>query len=182
MARESKTRIRFFTVWTEKKEMEWLDRMARDGWALTQVVPFVYSFQRSAAGSYIHRADFRIGKFDEEEYLSLFRDAGWEYLCRVGGWYYFRIDANVHPITEIYTDNSSKAQKYRRLLWFLLIVLFHAAYFTLLDLGTHLFDKYSGAYGLRWFMYAVVAVGWYAIISIARMFLRLKRNDNSGED
>ena len=48
-----------------------------------------------------------------EDYLKLFRDAGWERVLEVGGWQYFRTASKDAP--EIYTDSYSRIAKYHRL-------------------------------------------------------------------
>jgi hypothetical protein len=59
---------------------------------------------------------------DKEDYLQLFRDAGWENVAETSGWHYFRQKAQPGEELEIYTDAESKISKYQRLLLFLAIL------------------------------------------------------------
>ena len=124
---EEKRVWKFFFAWNDWKEEEWLGRMAAEGWHLLRVSPFLYRFRKGEPADLVFRLDYRSGfQRDREEYLSLFREAGWEHRGEMGGWQYFstpRGDGKRTP--EIYTDNPSRAAKYMRLLFlfFLLLLL-----------------------------------------------------------
>ena len=49
---------------------------------------------------------------EKEDYLQLFRDAGWEYVGEMSGWHYFCQQAQPGEELEIYTDAESKISKY----------------------------------------------------------------------
>ncbi len=54
--------------------------------------------------------------------LPLFEDAGWDYIARLGGWYYFKIEAKRGSSPELYSDNASKIKMYSTLRLVLIIV------------------------------------------------------------
>ena len=112
--------IKFFFVWSEHKEAQWLRKMSLQGWHLVKASLFNYTFEKGEPRDFNYQFDFAINtRAKEEEYLELFHTAGWELINRFGSWYYFRKPADEHG-QEIYTDASSLKQKYRRVLMILL--------------------------------------------------------------
>ena len=72
---------------------------------------------------YVYRRDFQDSLKDKQDYLQLFRDAGWENIGAREGWQYFRKDVRPGEVIEIFTDGGSKIGKYKRQLVPLVIVL-----------------------------------------------------------
>lgn len=118
---ERLTRVRWFWAWDAPKEERWLEQMARDGWHLVSG-GIRFQFRRGAPSECRYRLDYRTErKADLEEYLDLCRQSGWEMVSRFGAWYYFR---NFDPdAPELHSDPSSLADRYRRLLALLIILL-----------------------------------------------------------
>ncbi|HEX6989171.1 MAG TPA: DUF2812 domain-containing protein [Bacillota bacterium] len=114
--------VRVFFAWQEGAEEQWLERMAREGWFLQRVAWVVYTFVRRAPADMVYRLDYRAGTDgDFDAYLQLYRDAGWEFIGRMGGWMYFRRPASGTARDELYTDNRSRVQRYRRQLTYMLV-------------------------------------------------------------
>jgi len=132
---ETKRVHHLFGAWNDRKEEDWLRRMALQGWHLKKLGVFSYLFEKGAPADIVYRLDFQTaGKFDKAEYLGLFRDAGWEHVGRNGALYYFRTRAGSGGDPEIFTDASSRIAKYQRMLFLFLIffvVLFNGATNTL---------------------------------------------------
>ena len=105
-------------AWEDEKEEKWLEEMAAKGWKLENVVPYFYTFRRSTPEKMIYRLDYKytLDK-DYQEYLTLFKDAGWELLASFANWHYFRISPQNEMVPEIYNSDKAKAQKYRRLMF-----------------------------------------------------------------
>ena len=124
LTHEKKTIIKAIFAWEDEKEEKWLEEMAANGWRLEKVYPYVYTFRRSAPEKIVYRLDYMAstGK-NYKEYLTLFKDAGWELLASFAGWHYFRINAQNGNVPEIYNSDRAKAQKYRRL-FFTALTLF----------------------------------------------------------
>lgn len=115
--------IRTFFAWQEEKEGKWLASMSKKGWHLERVGFFNYTFKEGVPHDYVYEFDFKIlGKKDFEDYRSTFEDAGWKYIGNFGSWYYYRADSSKDPDRELYSDNRSKMEKYKRLLIFLALV------------------------------------------------------------
>lgn len=117
-------KYKLFWAWQDEKEEAWLGQMSQQGYHLASLgLPGFYNFTVDKPRNYVYRLDFVTNIKDRQDYLQLFRDAGWEHLGYMGGWQYFRILAKEGEAPEIYTDPDSKIQKYRRLLTYLTIFL-----------------------------------------------------------
>ncbi len=117
-------KFRLFWAWEDEREEAWLREMSQQGCHLKEVVlPGIYTFEKGEPRDYVYRLDYTSTMKKNDDYYSLFRDAGWEYLGEMSAWQYFRKEAVAGEAPEIYTDNESKVQKYRRLMGFLLIFL-----------------------------------------------------------
>jgi hypothetical protein len=117
-------KYKWFWAWDDEKEEAWLSKMAHDGWHLQSLgLPGSYTFAAGEPREDVYRMDYIIQGKDYQHYLQLFRDAGWEHIGVLGGWQYFRTRKQGSQMPEIYTDNASKAQKYSRVLVFLVVFL-----------------------------------------------------------
>lgn len=132
--------VRVFFAWQEGAEERWLERMAAEGWFLVRVTWPVYTFVQAAPARLAYRLDYRVGSNEDlDTYLGLYRDAGWEFVARLGSWMYFRRPATGTDADELYTDNRSRAQRYRRQLTYMLI-----AALPVLSLTATLFQRVDG--------------------------------------
>lgn len=114
---ETKTIFKAIFAWEDEKEEKWLEQMAADGWRLISVAPYVYKFQRSEPERVIFRLDYKMTTDkDYQEYLMLFKDAGWEMFATFSNWHYFKIKPENTEVPEIFNSGRVKALKYRRLL------------------------------------------------------------------
>lgn len=121
MNRLSRRVFRLFFLWQDEQEEQWLEKQAREGWRLTKA-GVIYRFERDEPREVRYRLDYRsTAPGGWQEYLELFRDAGWEHVDRFGGWQYFRAVSRDAP--EVFTDAASKAQKYRSVLAVLMLAL-----------------------------------------------------------
>ena len=123
---EGKTirKYKWFWAWQDEKEEAWLREMSQKGLHLVSLgFPGFYHFTAGEPANYVYRLDFVTDSKDYENYLQLFKDAGWEHLGHMGGWQYFRTLAGEGELPEIYSDPDSKIQKYQRLVAYLAIFL-----------------------------------------------------------
>ena len=107
------------------KEEVWLNRRAAEGWLVVKA-GLLYTFAPIDAGSAVVRVDYRpsMSAADFDDYRNLFWDAGWQHVAgsRWSGAQYFASftgDANA----DIFSDPSSKAQRYRRAMTITLALL-----------------------------------------------------------
>lgn len=114
---ERRRHCRWFWPWQDSRESGWLEEQSRRGWHLASYGFLVYTFVKGEPKDYIYRFDLApTGRTQREDYLRLFRDAGWEHVASCGGWEYFRAQPGTTMSSEIYTDRESRTAKYRRLL------------------------------------------------------------------
>ena len=121
---ETKTVHRVIFAWEDEKEERWLEEMSASGWHLTGVAPFTWYFQKGKPTLLAYRLDYKLTlDKDYQDYKQIFVDSGWELVCVMSNWHYYRILPENEQVPEIYSDNRSKAAKYQRLLVLFLILL-----------------------------------------------------------
>jgi hypothetical protein len=121
---ETRTVFKVIFVWQDEKEEAWLHEMAAQGWHLLSVAPFVYIFSAGSPENVVYRLDYKLTiDKDYAEYEQIFCDSGWELVCRMSNWHYYRIKPENDQMPEIYDSNRAKAQKYRRLMLGLIVFL-----------------------------------------------------------
>jgi hypothetical protein len=168
MGRDTLTKFRFFGVWQDQQEEAWLREMGRQGWHLSSLFPLVYTFARGEPRDDVYRLDFIDSNRDVEDYLQLFRDAGWEHLGNLAGWQYFRKPYEAGEAAEIHTDAESKVQKYRR-------VRMRLAAIMPAVLATVASPAMGRASGVRIFVAAVLLLMVYALVRVSQRIRQLKR-------
>ena len=122
--KETKQFWRLFFAWQDEQEERWLSEMARKGWHMKHYNLVGYVMERGEPAEVAYRLDFQTvlgGR--RQEYLGLFRDAGWEHVQEFANWHYFRAPVKDGVAPEIFTDVASKVAKYRRLITILLVVM-----------------------------------------------------------
>ena len=124
MEKTTTRKFKWFWAWQDEAEEAWLRDMSQQGWHLSSVgIPTVYDFESGEPEDVVYRLDYpSYSKIDKEDYQQLFKDAGWDYVGEMSGWYYFRKGAQPGEELEIYTDAESKISKYQRLLVFAAIL------------------------------------------------------------
>ncbi len=169
MAEQTIRKYKLFWAWQDDKEEAWLTEMSQQGYHLASLgFPGFYHFTVSEPRHYVYRLDYITSTKNYQNYLQLFRDAGWEHLGRMGGWQYFRTLAKEGESPEIYTDPDSKVQKYRRLLTYLIIFLPTWNFIFLRHLD-------SPGYEVFQFIYFLIMVGFIvAVIQLSKRINQLK--------
>lgn len=169
---------KLFFVWNENKEKDFLEEMALKGYRLTDVGFGRYSFEQDEPKKLIYQFDFKgLGRMDEKEYLQIYEDAGWDFVSRFGGWYYFSKERTEKEIDlSIFNNNESKRAKYRRLLVFLAITGFPLYYQTFIFFPTYsqVFEFPGFYFFFRIIMYIVVCLHIFAVLRIVIMYKRIK--------
>jgi hypothetical protein len=175
--KEKKTMFKIFLPWQDEDEEKWLEEMSGSGWQLESTSPYLYSFTQAYPERVIYRLDYKqtLDK-DYQEYLNIFKDAGWELAALMSNWHYFRIQPQNQVVPEIYNSDRAKAQKYRRLLFglmpffILFIVLFpRTVHFESLRIGTALEIIYTFAMILMGFIFFL----W--IFVLIKLLLKIRR-------
>lgn len=171
------TKFKCFWAWQDEKEEAWLSQMAANGFHLEKpVFPCVYQFIVGKPAELVYRLDYPVLKNkDRQSYLQLFDDAGWEHVGDMTGWVYFRKAIEQDERTEIYSDVSSKIQKYQRLVTYLAIFL---PIFMLLT--PDLENGYFGVFGpVILCLYLGLFLLWaFTIIKLWRRIVELKKTQS----
>ena len=109
---ETKTVTKVIWAWQDEKEENWLEQMALDGWHLTAVKPFVYTFRHGNPEKMTYRMDYKLSiDKDYAEYTAIFADCGWELAATMANWHYYRINPGNAATPEIYNTSRSKPKK-----------------------------------------------------------------------
>lgn len=104
-------KIRIFTIADYEEEEKWLERQHQKGWKLKRAIaPCFFFFESCEPEEYVYQLDYKNCQ-KSEDYLTLFRDYGWEYCGSCAGWNYFRKagrQIREESEREIFSDNESK--------------------------------------------------------------------------
>ena len=111
----NKTMFRFYTVADFEEEENWLREEHLNGWKLVRMIPpCIYIFESCEREDVIYRLDFKPDHQNDDEYLQLVKDYGWEYFGDCIGWMYFRRPADEtvsEEDGEILSDNASRVAR-----------------------------------------------------------------------
>lgn len=167
---------KLFWSWQDEQQESWLSAMSSQGLHLVRrQFPAGFLFHKGPGREVAYRMDFNRSN-PTEDYLQLFKDAGWEHLGNYGGWQYWRKEIQNGVIPELFTDNASKAEKYRRL--FAIYITSAPAMYII---GLAVFKKFPGLHP-TWFVILYITLFMtyilYAAINaimIARRISTLRR-------
>lgn len=132
----SKVVRKYFFPWQENKEKAFLQEMAKKGFLLSETHLGSYTFDEIKPADLIFEIDYKgQHREDNDEYLQICEDAGWNMVAKKGDWFYFckeRLETeNIH----FFNDNNSMLRKYLNLLltigatWFLMVFfIFQSSY------------------------------------------------------
>ena len=116
---ETKKEFRFFTIFEYEKEQEYLRSMHKSGWKFIKVTGFgVYHFEACEPVDVVYQLDYnKEGLSNQEEYVKMFADCGWEHLQNYAGYSYFRKPVSESgSAEEIFCDEESRIQMMERVL------------------------------------------------------------------
>jgi len=109
----SKTFVRFFTIADYEEEEVWLRKQHQKGWKVRKMIPpCFYVFDECEPEDVIYRLDYKDSK-DNEDYIPMLNDFGWEYVMKYGGWLYFRKSADMAESEqdgELFSDDASRVE------------------------------------------------------------------------
>lgn len=172
---------KLFFAWNEEKEKLFLEEMALKGYRLVKVQLGKYTFVEDKPKRLIYQFDFRsLNKMSEEEYLQIYEDAGWNFVFRFGGWYYFSREGNEEKIDlSIFSNNESKRAKYRRLILFLFLTGFPLYYQILIfypNMAATKLEFPKFYFFFRIIVLIFTGLHMYAVVKIVNMYRKLKRD------
>ncbi|ACA54621.1 DUF2812 domain-containing protein [Clostridium botulinum] len=96
-------------AFSEESDMEKLRNYASEGWILENIVGgFFYKLKKDKPHDIVYSLDYQ--KQADEEYLAIFKDAGWKRIVSIGDeMHIFSAQAGTKPI---YSDRESEMDKY----------------------------------------------------------------------
>ena len=115
--KNKKTVYKYFTIPAWRKEEEYLSQMHEKGWKFTGAnLPGLYHFEKCEPQPVTYRLDYnKEGRRYRGEYVQMFRDCGWEYVCDFVGFSYFRKEGSVGEAREeIFCDETSRLEMMKR--------------------------------------------------------------------
>ncbi|MCR5753381.1 MAG: DUF2812 domain-containing protein, partial [Acetatifactor sp.] len=107
--------IKFRLYFDKDEEVSWLNKMSKEGWAMTGFFAGFYSFEQCEKGKYEYQVDFgeRFGSVSND-YRDFMQEAGIEILQNWGYWIILRRLASEKPF-ELYTDVESAIEHYSKI-------------------------------------------------------------------
>ena len=115
--RTHKTVLKLFTIADWEKEAQYLSEQHRAGWKLAQVSGLcMFHFVKCQPEDVVYQLDYNPDRYDNEEYIQMFRDCGWEYLQDYMGYSYFRkAAADMNGEERIFCDDASRLSMLSRI-------------------------------------------------------------------
>ena len=116
--REVKREFRWFSITEYEKEAEYLRYRHKEGWKFKKVTfPGIYTFERCTPQDVVYQLDYNPdGVKEQEEYIQMFEDCGWEYLMNFAGYTYFRKPAtSMEKEENIFCDDQSRLELLNRI-------------------------------------------------------------------
>ncbi|WKY43911.1 DUF2812 domain-containing protein [Eubacteriaceae bacterium ES2] len=102
--KERKTIYKWIWAWDFEKEEQWLNEMAKSGWALCAVGFCRYTFEKSEPGEYVIRLEMHAV---DDAYINFMSETGALYIGRIFQWIYFRKNTE-DGLFDIFSDIDSR--------------------------------------------------------------------------
>jgi hypothetical protein len=159
---ETKIEKKSFGVAEFLGEEKWLEEQHKNGWRFIKTNGTKYQFESCDADEWVYQIDFKEKGAAEEEYIQLFKDCGWEYVCQYDKWCYFRRIRKCDADLSIFSDRFSKIDMYTKVLLsrrvIVTVVLFViACVIEWLSIFTSVFKGEGGSY---WVDFSKAAIPW----------------------
>lgn len=175
------TTVRIFKLfWAHEDEQQeaWLRSMAQQGLHLLKVNPFCFwTFRRGEPADIVYCVDFPNASHDPA-FRQLMQDAGWSLAATTVGWHYWRTPALKGKAPALFTDNASKANKFRqRLAAFVAASIPLFVTFVVLDMPSRLHEL-----SMPFLVAYCSALALYVLVmpySILRLWLRVRELNGS---
>ncbi len=107
--------VKFKLMFNKDKETDYLNEMAKQGYAMTGFFAGVYTFDSCRPGDYIYQVDITEGMFRvSNDYREFMQEMGVEIICLWGPWVILRKKAAEGPFV-LYTDVESTIEHYQKI-------------------------------------------------------------------
>ncbi|MEG0592884.1 MAG: DUF2812 domain-containing protein [Coprobacillus sp.] len=121
---ETKVARKYFGLADFLEEQAYLEQQHADGWKFVRFQGLTkYTFEKCNPEQYIYQLDYKEDDKDNDEYIQMFVDCGWEYIMKYQTWYYFRKPKSDISSQDngIFTDKESKIEMMKKVMTKLLI-------------------------------------------------------------
>lgn len=174
---DKKKEVRWFSIMDYEKEADYLSKRHQEGWEFQHVTfPGIYTFKKCEPEKVVYQLDYnQEGMKNQNEYVQMFEDCGWEYLMNFNGYCYFRKPmAMMQQKEEIFCDDTSRLEMMQRIFYGRIIPLI--AIFCCLIINGYMSTTEHGAHRLT-IVFAVLMVLYMVIFlqfAVKYFFFRQK--------
>lgn len=100
-----------------EQEAAWLSFMHREGWKLTSIRGSRYYFEKADAKDWIYELDYLDVGTAAGDYLQMYQDFNWEFVCQYDHWCYFRKQRieGAEINTSLFSDRETKLELCKRI-------------------------------------------------------------------
>lgn len=112
------TEKQYFYAAEFEAEEAWLSFMQREGWKFAGTDGWKYRFLPCEPEDWVYHLDFKEETGEDEDYVQMYRDYGWECVTQYGHWFYFRkkrVPGREEDFS-IFSDNRSKMEMIERVI------------------------------------------------------------------
>lgn len=159
---EMKVLKRFFGLSDFLEEQRFLEEQHQNGWKFLKFEGLnKYTFEKCDSEEYSYRLDYNENNQDEETYLQIFADCGWEYIMKYQTWYYFRKEKSLLNDTdnEIFSDNESKIAMIKKVMWKQVMLLIPFLLFAPIFMSAYMkFMREDIIFKSIWIIYTLIMV------------------------
>lgn len=114
---EQKRMHKFFALPDFIEEEQFLMEQHKKGWKFIKFNSLSkYTFEKTEPEEYIYQLDYKEEGDDEDSYIQLFVDCGWEYLMNTNQFYYFRKKKDGAEDISIFSDVETRLEMCKRVL------------------------------------------------------------------
>lgn len=114
---EQKIEKQKFYISEFEQEAAWLSFMQKEGWKFVSTDGWHYTFESCEKEEWIYQLDFKEDGLGDEDYIQMFADYGWEYVCQLRQWFYFRKKrVSENEDLSIFSNRESKVDLCKRII------------------------------------------------------------------
>ena len=152
---------KFALYFDKDKEMEWLNKMVQEGYAMVDFFAGLYTFEPCEKGEWQYQIDIGNGFFGvKKEYSDFMSEMGIEVVKCWGPWVILRRKAQEGRF-ELFSDVDSRIEQYKKIL-----ILFKAV--TCVELLALIYEIYAGLSGvtLAWPIAFIIAAFAFVLFNV----------------
>jgi len=178
-ANEDLRLFRYFTIADHEEEEVFLREQHQKGYEFVRCTPpGFYYFRKCEPKDVIYRLDFAdLQGAKKHDYLNMFQDYGWEYLCDMAGWSYFRKEAATGDDQEIFSDNESRLALVEKVIKTRMLPILLIFFVCILPNVFNPVYRYSSVFFVFWAI--MFAFYCYIMVRCGMGLLRLKKKYES---